>query len=480
MKLARRLALIVLAAAAAVALAGTSARSAPQAAKPKLTSFGTCGQLLGYAKGQAKRFVGPYGYGTIGRPLPTEALPPVARAATPAAPVQGVDFSGTNVQEEGVDEPDLVKTDGNTVFAVANGKLRAVDVAGAKPRLLDSLALEPGLSHELLLHGDRLLVLSRGGYWIEPLPALAARIAPYQPSNSVLAEIDVSDPAKLRLVRTLTLDGSYVAARLVGSAARIVVGRPAARRAPVQAAHRRLARGDRHREAPERGRARALEGRKLAPVLPDQARGREARQGAPARPVPPRAPPDGVLRARHAHRPHRRPDEGPAARRLGRGDDGRPDRLRVAGEPLRHHRALGRPAGSGQADRGAGRSADRDPQVRHLEPDEDAVPRQRQGLGLPAQPVVALRVPRRAPRRQHREPGVVGLGRGDRVVPDHAASVRRQSRPGGPGRRPRQGRARLLRALRRRHRLRRHLPPGRSALHARPLAARAARACSAS
>ena len=200
MKLARRLALIVLAAAAAVALAGTSARSAPQAAKPKLTSFGTCGQLLGYAKGQAKRFVGPYGYGTVGRPMPTESLPPVARAATPAAPIQGVDFSGTNVQEEGVDEPDLVKTNGNTVFAVANGKLRAVDVAGAKPRLLDSLALEPGLSHELLLHGDRLLVLSRGGYWIEPLPAMAARMMPYQPSKSVLAEVDVSNPARLRLV----------------------------------------------------------------------------------------------------------------------------------------------------------------------------------------------------------------------------------------------------------------------------------------
>ena len=54
------------------------------------------------------------------------------------------------------------------------------------------------------------------------------------------------------------------------------------------------------------------------------------------------------------------------------------------------------------------------------------------------------------------------------------------SRPGGPGRRPRQGRARLLRALRRRHRLRRHVPPDRPALHARPLAARSSRACSAS
>ena len=143
MKLARRLALIVLAAAAAVALAGTSARSAPQAAKPKLTSFGTCGQLLGYAKGQAKRFVGPYG-SAVRPPAPTETLPPVSPRRGRRAPVQGVDFSGTNVQEEGVDEPDLVKTDGNTLFAVANGKLRAVDVAGAKPRLLDSLALEPG------------------------------------------------------------------------------------------------------------------------------------------------------------------------------------------------------------------------------------------------------------------------------------------------------------------------------------------------
>ena len=137
--------------------------------------------------------------------------------------MQGVDFSGTNVQEEGVDEPDLVKTNGKTLFAVANGSLRAVDVSGLRPRLLDSLALERAMSHELLLHGDRLLVLSRGGYWIEPLPAIAARIAPYQPAESVLAEVDVSDPAKLRLVRTLTLDGSYVAARLVGSSARIVV-----------------------------------------------------------------------------------------------------------------------------------------------------------------------------------------------------------------------------------------------------------------
>ena len=122
------------------------------------------------------------------------------------------------MQEEGVDEPDIVKTDGTTLFAVANGKLNAVDVRTPTPRLLDTLALGAGVSHELLLHGDKLLVLSRGGSWIEPLPALAARIAPYQEAQSVLTEIDVSDPKRLRLARTLTLDGSYVAARLVGAA----------------------------------------------------------------------------------------------------------------------------------------------------------------------------------------------------------------------------------------------------------------------
>ena len=202
---------------AAAALAGTAGRSAAETAKtPRLAAFGSCGQLLDYAKSNASRFVGPYG---LGSPLGRGGI---VEATRDAAPQQGVDYSGTNVQEEGVDEPDIVKTDGNTLFAVANGKLNAVDVSDPKPRLLDTLALDPAMSHELLLYGDRLLVLSRGGYWIEPLPALAAQIAPYQPSQSVLSEVNVADPKRLRLVRTLTLDGSYVAARLVGGSARIV------------------------------------------------------------------------------------------------------------------------------------------------------------------------------------------------------------------------------------------------------------------
>jgi uncharacterized secreted protein with C-terminal beta-propeller domain len=214
--LGRLAAVAALAAVVAASLGGTSARSAPEAAKGRLVQFGSCGQLLSYAKAQAGRFVGPWGLGGVGGAVA------VTEAARSSAPQAGVDYSATNVQEEGVDEPDLVKTDGKTLFAVAQGRLNAVDVSGPRPRPLDSLPLDPDASHELLLHGDRLLVLSRGGFWIEPLPATAARIAPYGPAGSELAEIDVSNPSRLRLVRTLELDGSYVAARLVGSAVRVV------------------------------------------------------------------------------------------------------------------------------------------------------------------------------------------------------------------------------------------------------------------
>jgi uncharacterized secreted protein with C-terminal beta-propeller domain len=225
----QRLVLLVLAA-LLTGLAGAASGSAEQARATKagrLVAFGSCGAYLDYVRPQAARLVGPYGLGggamERGGPFATPSVP--AQASTPVAkaPEAGVDYSGTNVQEEGVDEPDHVKTDGNTLFVVANGRINAVDVSDRQPRLLDSIRLENVWSAQLLLHGRKLLVLTYGGWVMPMLPGLARSIAPYQPSNSTLTEIDVSEPKSLRVVRTLKLDGTYVSARLVGGTARIVV-----------------------------------------------------------------------------------------------------------------------------------------------------------------------------------------------------------------------------------------------------------------
>jgi uncharacterized secreted protein with C-terminal beta-propeller domain len=229
MRLTRRIALVPAAVVLAAGLGGTAGHSAPGytgaagAAKASgLVPFRSCGDLLGYVKSQATPLVSPWGFG--GASFARGGVPTgVAVPAADATPSEGVDYSGTNVQEQGVDEPDLVKTNGTTLFAVAGDRLNAVDVTETRPRLLDSLKLDGGWSHELLLAGDRLLVLSRGGYWMTPRPAATAIAMPYLPAKSVLSEIDVSNPKALRLVRTLTLDGAYVDARLVGATARIVV-----------------------------------------------------------------------------------------------------------------------------------------------------------------------------------------------------------------------------------------------------------------
>jgi hypothetical protein len=100
---------------------------------------------------------------------------PVATAAPAPPAARGAEaFSGTNVQEAGVDEADLVKTDGRRLYVATGGVLRIFDVTGAMPRPLGRLALE-GAEHQLLLRGSRLLVLAAS------------------PSGVLLTEVDVGD-----------------------------------------------------------------------------------------------------------------------------------------------------------------------------------------------------------------------------------------------------------------------------------------------
>jgi uncharacterized secreted protein with C-terminal beta-propeller domain len=171
-----------------------------------------------------------------GSPVPAQANSPAASPQGSAGQAAAPEFSQTNNQEAGVDEPDVVKTDGHTVFAVADGSLHAIDVSGAKPRLVGTLALDGAYGHQLLLRGDRLLVMS-SSYGGAPIAADVIISA----SQAIITEIDVSDPAAMRVRRTMTMEGAFVDARMTGGTARVVVSaspnviRPAAiGRAPLR------------------------------------------------------------------------------------------------------------------------------------------------------------------------------------------------------------------------------------------------------
>ena len=216
-------------------VAGALAASAPAhpAKTGRLAAFSSCEELTTYARKNALPQVGPYGLGGLALPMAAVADGAVARASAPEA-TAGVDFSATNVQEQGVDEPDIVKTDGRTVFAVAQGRLRVVDVTGARPVALEGLDLPDGWSHELLLSAGRLLVVSRGFLALEPGPMPAPGIAdgvgvgrmsirPIGREQTRLTLVDVSRPRSLVVLSRLTVDGSALTARERDGAVRLIV-----------------------------------------------------------------------------------------------------------------------------------------------------------------------------------------------------------------------------------------------------------------
>lgn len=158
----------------------------------------------------------------------------------------GREVSGTNVQEAGVDEPDIVKTDGEHLYAVTGGELQIVDITDpADPLVVSSTPLASGWGAELLLDGDRLLVTQTlSGGWDEPVPldareAIGAAsllpgpdVAPWIGERVSLTLVDVSDPTAPRVDRTWSAEGAYVSARMVDGTARVVLRSHPAQRLP--------------------------------------------------------------------------------------------------------------------------------------------------------------------------------------------------------------------------------------------------------
>jgi Beta propeller domain len=208
--------LLPLAGAATLAGASVAAEAAGSGPAPRLQRFTGCAPFLDYVRAQGRRIVGPYGLGGM----------PIAMAATgrEAAPAPGVDYSTTNVQEAGVDEPDIVKTDGEKIVALAQGKLHVVLVGDGKPRLAASLSLGRSAGDypvALVLFRNRAVVISQTAVFSRAR-ATATSILP-APRHTVLTDVDLSLPSRPRIVRTLTTDAMYVGARLVRSGLRVVL-----------------------------------------------------------------------------------------------------------------------------------------------------------------------------------------------------------------------------------------------------------------
>ena len=131
-----------------------------------------------------------------------------ARAASAPA------HSTTNVQEAGVDEPDIVKTDGNRIVAVAQDRVHLIGSSGGKMTLRKTLP--DTTARNVFLSGDRLLVFSgQRARDVRARPALGR-------SAGRSDHVRHLEPRAIRSSSPrLTIDGDVLDARLVGTQVRV-------------------------------------------------------------------------------------------------------------------------------------------------------------------------------------------------------------------------------------------------------------------
>lgn len=128
-------------------------------------------------------------------------------------------FSTTNVQEEGVDEPDRVKNDGNRLAVMSGAKISLLQTTRNGLALKSSVDAPNGVG--LFLAGDRLIFLS----------SLTKQAHPTQsPSPSDIERpwtkvtiLDISRLSSPKVLSSVEVEGSYVGARLAAGVVRLVV-----------------------------------------------------------------------------------------------------------------------------------------------------------------------------------------------------------------------------------------------------------------
>jgi len=143
-------------------------------------------------------------------------------AALGAGPAAPGDYSGTNTQEEGVDEADIVETDGEYLYVLSGGRLLIVDAWPAQQISVgDPIDIE-GAAAAMYLHNDRLTVLSSSSpqWWLQPMDLRVLDFAGghnywrHDPHVNVTV-FDVSDPTAVEIVEETHLDGSLVSSRMI-------------------------------------------------------------------------------------------------------------------------------------------------------------------------------------------------------------------------------------------------------------------------
>jgi uncharacterized secreted protein with C-terminal beta-propeller domain len=192
----------------ALILLATGCPSAPKPEAPSigLSRFESCAALRSYVvDGTVEMLVqSSYGYDVA---LAVDDSGSESGSSGPSS------YSGTNVQEARVDEPDMVKTDGTHIFAIHNNAISIIKSWPVEETKEIAQITVEGHPSSLFLHQDRLIVLSQD--WETRWPG--EEDLGYGTGETRITIFDVRDREAPELIRSTNIQGQLIGARMVDS-----------------------------------------------------------------------------------------------------------------------------------------------------------------------------------------------------------------------------------------------------------------------
>jgi len=213
---------------AVIAAGCLSTLSPAPSVPPELKRFNSTAEIEQYladslAAGQHDGYyptsLAPGGMGT-GVNAPQESTEK-SDSGIPAPSVPGgIDYSQTNIQVKGVDEPDIIKNDDRYIYTISGQTLAIIRAYPAEGASVVSETEINDTPKELFVSGDRLVLFSTDEQRPETSdPSIKAVPPYYRPPSPVTHTTiyDISDRNLPKLLKGYTIEGDYIDARMIGS-----------------------------------------------------------------------------------------------------------------------------------------------------------------------------------------------------------------------------------------------------------------------
>ena len=133
------------------------------------------------------------------------------------------DYSRTNVQVEGVDEADIVKSDGKYIYTVNDSNVVIVDAYPAETSEIITTITLDSRPQDIYINGPTLVVFGReDNIYDKPFAESLRMFSGY----TYFEVYDLTDITKPKQVRDLLFEGSYVNSRMIGNYVYFITSNP--------------------------------------------------------------------------------------------------------------------------------------------------------------------------------------------------------------------------------------------------------------